>query len=72
MVDSSLVAFDVSVVFVVVERLGCALATRLCEFSAKVPPDCKDSAARLSDKTVPGSSFFGFDCVAGSVVTWIR
>lgn len=64
----SLVALEVSVVFVVVEAEGCLEAAALGFPAPKEPSLCRDSAARESDVTTPTASWMG--CLAaGSLVT---
>jgi hypothetical protein len=66
---SSLVAFEVSWVFVVVEEEGCLLAAALGLPSPKEPEFFRDSPARESDVTVPTASLMAF-FDSGPVVTW--
>jgi len=64
---SSLVALDVSVVFVVVDAEGCLEAAAL-GLPAPKEPDWRDSAARESDVTTPTASGIALSA-AGSLVT---
>ena len=63
-------ALEVSVVLVVVDLAGCEDGPRTSESAAKLPPEVMDSAARESERTVPGFSILGFETDSWVVVTW--
>jgi hypothetical protein len=63
------VAFEVSVVLVVVELEGCLEAAALGLPAPKSPSLLRDSAASESDVTMPTPSWMGLRVDSGSVVT---
>jgi len=66
--EGSLVAEEVSVVFVVVEDEGCAVAPALGLPAPKEPEFLRDSPARESEVTVPTASLMRL-LASGSLVT---
>jgi hypothetical protein len=66
---SSLVALEVSLLFVFVEAEGCFEAAALGLPEPKSPSFLRDSAASESEVTVPALSWIGLRAPSGSVVT---